>query len=201
MTDAELHEARLLLPWFVNGTLDEAGRHTVEAGLEASATLRAERDWLVALRRDVQAETIAAPDDAGLAQLMQRIDGERPANVVSLPVAKRARWFAPVLALAASLVLGQAIVIGVLLGERDEGFRPLSGPTATAGDRIQIRFQPEATEAQIRTLLLDIDGDIVAGPGALGLYTIRVETGRSGAVLQRLTTRRDVVDSATAVPR
>lgn len=201
MTEIELREARLLLPWYANGSIDEAGRRKVDACLADSEDLRSELDWLRAVRRDVQSAAVTADDDLGLDTLLGRIEGERPGNVVPLTRPARPRWFAPALALAASLVLAQAIVIGVLIGEREEGYRPLSGPVQAQGTLLQIRFQPQATEAAVRAALSEIGGELVAGPGALGIYTVRVDTAKSADAMRSLAARSDVVESVSAVPR
>lgn len=203
MTDAELREARLLLPFYANETIDAAARRRVDACLEASADLRAELQWLRAVRRDVKSAEagVAADDDLGLASLLARLEDERPSNVVPITKPGRPRWQRPALALAASLLLGQAIVIGVLVGERDEGYRPLSGPVAATGSLLQVRFQPTATEAQIRAVLQQAAAELVAGPGALGVYTVRVAPENTAGALRSLSDRRDVIESVNVVPR
>lgn len=201
MTEAELREARLLLPWYANGSIDEAGRRKVDACLAESKDLRAELDWLRAVRRDVQSAATPADDDLGFATLLGRIEDERAGNVVPLAKRARPRWLAPALAIAASLVLAQAIVIGVLIGEREEGYRPLSGPVQAQGTLLQVRFQPQATEVQIRTALSEVGGELVAGPGALGIYTVRVDSAKSAEAIRSLAARGDVVESVSAIPR
>jgi len=75
----------------------------------------------------------------------------------------------------------------------------MSAPVA--GD-IQVRFAPDARAEQIESLLQSIHGRIVAGPGALGVYHIRIEAGKSSrkdveAVLQQLRSQTHVVTFAT----
>ena len=78
------HEARgheeleLLLPWYVNGTLEAAERAALDDHLAGCARCRAElarEEGLVAVLR--AAEDVApAPHPAQLARLMGRLDGE-----------------------------------------------------------------------------------------------------------------------------
>jgi hypothetical protein len=42
----------------------------------------------------------------------------------------------------------------------------------TTGPRLRVVFADSATVGEIRQLLRDIDGNIVAGPTALGVYTV-----------------------------
>ena len=53
----------------------------------------------------------------------------------------------------------------------DEGYRTLS--TAELKDSIQVQFKDNAREHQIRRLLIDLGGNIVKGPSAIGIYNIQ----------------------------
>ncbi len=201
MTEAELHEARLLLPWYANGTLSLEDRRRIDALLAASPDLRAELAWLETVRGELKRSTEAGTDDGGLGELLGRIDVPAEGNVVPIARPARPRWHMPALAIAASLVLVQAVVIGVLVQQPDETLRPLSGPVDPRGVLLQVRFQPQATEAEMRGLLTGIGGELVAGPGALGLYTVRVDTTRAQSARAALAARVDVVESFAVVPR
>jgi anti-sigma factor RsiW len=62
---------------------------------------------------------------------------------------------------------------GVTPGERP--FTTLSGPPgATSGVRLTIMFQPSVTEEAMRQALLDIEGNVVSGPSALGVYIVQI---------------------------
>jgi anti-sigma factor RsiW len=193
--------ARELLPWYVNGTLDERERSLVEEQLARSAALREELDWLRRLDRDLD-ETVHVPSgDLGLARLMTRIEAQRAGQVVPLRRKERPRWFAPALALAASLLIAQTLVIGVLLSEREGVLRPASGPAQAQGALLQVQFRADATEVQIRRLLLEIGGEIVGGPGSLGIYTVRVPAQEAETALLRLRGETGLVEAVNTIPR
>ena len=56
----------------------------------------------------------------------------------------------------------------------EAGFETVSG--RAVGD-YTLTFAPGVTEAQVRTLLLEERASIVAGPSAIGLYTIVLDDG------------------------
>jgi len=196
---AEKNDARALLAWYAAGTAAPAERAAVERLLAESPAARAELEWLRAIRRDLPGTLPIAEGDLGQARLMQRIALERAGpKVVELPRRPgRPRWFAPAFALAASMLLAQAAVIGYLVHERDAALTPLSGQPPAAGDLLQVAFRPDATERDIRGLLASVDAELVGGPGALGVYTIRVPAGRADAAAAALRGRTDVVESVT----
>jgi anti-sigma factor RsiW len=203
MTSPEdaLERARELLPWYLNGTLDQAQRRLVDQQLEQSPALRTELDWLRALDRDLDATMTLRAGDLGLGRLMNRIDVERDGKLVPLRRTERPRWFMPALALAATLVIAQTLVIGVLLRDRTEVLRPLAGPVLLKGTLLQVQFHSSATESQVRELLVSIDGEVVGGPGSLGIFTVRVPDERADEALQRLRAEITIVEAVTPVPR
>jgi anti-sigma factor RsiW len=195
MTDRD--DARELLAWYAAGTLAPAERAAVEQLLAESPAARAELEWLRALKRDLPATLAIPPGDLGQARLMQRIAIERAGpKVVELPRRpERPRWLAPAFALAASMLLAQAAVIGYLVHERNAALAPLSGQPPASGELLQVVFKADATEQDIRGLLASVDAELVGGPGALGVYTIRVPAGRADAAAAALRGRADVVES------
>jgi hypothetical protein len=201
-------ELRDMLPWYVNGTLEPGARQELEFQLEQSPQLRDELLWLRVLRSQMQeqkqAQVGSRSDNAGLDTLMALVHAEQSGKVS--PIRKRfGEWVAatrrlPITAgFAAALVLSQAVIIGSLMDRpAPDAMEPLSGGTMAAGGQLlQITFKPQATEAQIRTLLSSVQADIVAGPGALGIYTVRVPDKQGEQALQHLRKDMAVVDSAT----
>jgi hypothetical protein len=93
------------------------------------------------------------------------------------------------------MLLAQAAVIGYLVHERNAALAPLSGQPPASGELLQVVFKADATERDIRGLLASVDAELVGGPGALGVYTIRVPAGRADAAAAALRGRADVVES------
>lgn len=194
-------QAQLLLPWQVNRTLDEAQRAAMKRELASDATLDAEAAWLASLRHILHEEPPRRADDAGLDTLMARIAAEREGRLVNLPTRPertRPTWLTRGFALAASIILAQAILLGVALEKGGSDLlRPLSGsPQAVQGVHLQVVFREQATESAMRAALISVKGEIVAGPGVLGVYTVRVERQNAEAALLRLRQNSAVVESA-----
>lgn len=204
------HELRALLPWYVNGTLDGATRQDVENQLARSPNLRSELLWLRLLRGQIrehaQAQLSQRSDSAGLETLMALVHGEQTGKV--LPLRRRfAEWVAAVRSLplsvgiAATVVLSQAVIIAALLDQPTQvPLTPMAGGAVVSGSLLQITFKSVATEAQIRAVLAGVQGDIVAGPGALGVYTVRVPDRQGALALERLRNEAGVIDSVVLLP-
>jgi hypothetical protein len=199
--ETDLTRARELLPWYVTGTLAERERALVDRQLAQSDELRAELAWLRKLQQDIRAAVPAATGDLGWSRFKQRMEAEKSGVLVPIQKAPRARWYAPALALAASILIAQTVVIGVLLDQSTPNVRPMSGPPVAEGPLLQIQFQPAATEQQIRELLSAAHAQIVSGPGALGVYTLRISDGDGTVAVQRLREATTVVESVSLLPR
>lgn len=198
-------ELRQLLPWYVNGTLDGTLMLELHALVEESPLVGAEVAWLRQLRQQIQksqSRIDQRPADAGLETLMSLVHGEQAGKISPFRLRLKSWATAPrriviPLGLAAAVVLAQAVIIGALLeqGPADR-LEALSGQPTVSGPVIQIVFKPSATEIEIRTVLAAVHGDIVSGPGALGLYTIRVPPDSAALSLGELRRASSVVESA-----
>lgn len=152
---------------YVNGTLGVPGAAPVQRHLSGCPRCREEVEFLRRVRAAVRDMPAPAPDAGSLARLLR----ERPAPSAR----RRGRPGAGLgLALAASLllILFQGVLI-VHLWTSQPAVAPLGGPEP-AGAVLEVRFAPTATEAQIRRALRDVDGEFVAGPGAAGIYRVRL---------------------------
>ena len=198
-------QVRELLPWYVNGTLDDSHYGKLESHLALWPHLRAEVAWLTQLREQVRQPlydvAVQPSPSAGLGTLMSRIHAEQSGKVVPLhskqPVrAVAPRWFPAAMGIAASIILAQAVVLVSLTGQPGrDALTPLSGGTAAVGTLLQMTFKPTATEARMRQALAAVQGEMVSGPGALGVYTVRVPEGQGPAALQKLQGDHATVES------
>jgi anti-sigma factor RsiW len=187
----EPSEVELLLPWYAAGTLDRREAAQVEAALAADPALVERLEWVRAeFAQEIYInEEAASPADSNVKALFAKIDAlpaRRPGTLAaSAPTfAERiAEFFAALsprtLALsgaaAALVILLQAGVIGGILLKG--GFETASMPANTPvnGSYALIRFQPQATAADIASFLAANKLSIVDGPsGGGGLYRVRV---------------------------
>lgn len=199
-----------LLPWYANGTLPDADRARVDDVLGRDARAATELEWLQSLQQRVQADAPDVSDEIGWERTLKRIHAEaavpraapaqavRPAPVRTPPrapaLAVRLReWFAgmslsPAFAMAALVIVAQAGVIFKLSGtEKDyEQIRATPGAATPAGQLLRVGFKPEASEADMRLLLVAVQGNIESGPGQLGDYYVRVPTAAASSAGTRL---------------
>ena len=187
----EPSEVEMLLPWYAAGTLNRREAAQVEAALAADPALAERLEWVRAeFAQEIYInEEAASPADSDVKALFAKIDAlpaRRPGTLAaSAPTfAERiAEFFAALsprtLALsgaaAALVILLQAGVIGGILLKG--GFETASMPANTPvnGSYALIRFQPQATAADIASFLAANKLSIVDGPsGGGGLYRVRV---------------------------
>lgn len=193
-------ELELELPFYVNGTLDAETRAELEALAAEDPELRAEIEALGAIRAEMQAEEVRAPGEFGVARLMRDIDREtvdaaQEGTVVPLRAPSRG-WLWQ---LAAAVAVVGLIAQGFLLRQpaAPEGY-VMAG--AGAEGALVVGFVPEASEAQIRALLLAQGLEIVAGPSALGLYRLDVTADAdAGTAAAALRAAGDIVESVENV--
>ncbi len=158
-----------LLPWYVNHTLPAAELEAVEAHLRGCDRCRGELAFLRGLRERVKTSAdVSAPDEIGLKRLLR--------EARRTPVVRR--WLRPALAAAVTVIAVQAGLI-VWLWPREPGIELLGRPSHK-GVVVLVRFDPAAAEARIRALLQENDATIIDGPGALGIYRLRLLNARLG---------------------
>ena len=187
------------LPWHIVGKLSDDEHAQLDAALAQSPSLAAERGWLESVRDHIKHDTDQPDENAGLDKLMARIHGEQSGKVVSLHTS---RWQRAAVAVAATVLLAQAAVIGVMLKhqQQETSIAPLSGSTqAVGGAALQVTFRESATEAEIRAALIGANAEIAGGPSALGIYTVRVLSGPREAAVGKLR-KSAAVESVTLLP-
>jgi len=184
--------ARELLPWFINGTLSAGEQQEVERLLSEDEQARQEVEFLRALRKGVKDTAQGSPGEFGLRRLKQQIAQEKRESADT----ETPRWWRPALAAAALVIIIQGGVLLNVLPDRD-GYTPLSGAEGDIAV-LQIQFEPTATEAQIREMLQDVNGILIDGPSAVGLYRIQIDVERENEaeiarVMSRLEENSEVV--------
>jgi hypothetical protein len=146
---------------------------------------------------------------------MQRIHAERPA------AARRAAgpswmdrlrdFFAsitpqpllrPALVGALAVVAVQAGIIFHIAGQNEDESSELRALKATSvidkGPYLKVNFKPDAREADIRLLLVEVHGNLAAGPGQLGDYYVKVPAAQISASGDKIKAS-GIVDSVAVV--
>lgn len=180
-----------LLPFYVNGTLSQADREWVEGYLREHPKASAELQWYESLQTRLREDVPAVSSEVGLERTLQRIRAESPQGRAARPPLKgslfaRARgWLAtlvpqpvlrPAFAGALVVVAVQGLVIANLVAERDESteLRAVRPSVIDKGPFLKVNFKPDAREADIRLLLVEVRGSLAGGPGQLGDWFVRV---------------------------
>ncbi len=194
MNEPQDHDAiEALLPWYVNGTLTDEERARVERHLEHCRRCREDVRFLTGLRQGIRrtADTPADPE-LGLKRLMREIDAEPPAR-------RRRPWWQPSLAAAAVVIVVQGVLLFNLWQRDDDIGMRLAGETPPPAVVLQIQFDADAREGEIRALLRSLNARLIDGPSAVGLYRIELpdlDPGDEDAlarVLDTLRQRQEIV--------
>jgi hypothetical protein len=192
-----------LLPFYVNGSLSEADRAWVEDYLRQNPDAAAELHWYESLQTKLREDLPPVSSEVGLDRAIQRIRKEGP--VPQLPrratgpsLAERlGNWLSalmpqpvlrPALAGLLAVVALQAVVIAQLSGDDEDAsqLRAVRGSVIEKGPYVKVNFKPDAREADIRLLLVEVHGSLAAGPGQLGDYYVRVPEKQLAAVTDKL---------------
>lgn len=230
MTGAKLshEEVSLILPWYLNGTLDNHELDTVKRHLSECALCTreiAELNFIgsvITESNEALSRTLDMRFEDMERNMMDRIDTFEDARAAdkrpgAVP-ARTSAWssvleflegfkfpFQIPVGVAALIILQLALIIGLAsklyLGE-PEGYVVLSGPgeTAANGPVIILSFVDTATEGQIRGALDEIDGRIIDGPKAGGLYVVELTGGPFSdeavdQIIGKLKTEKDIIKS------
>ena len=193
-------DIELLLPWYINGTLEAADVAKVEAYLERHPDMTTQ---LTTLREDFDEtihanEAIAGPSGAALDRLMAQIETETPAHLRARQQATRAgrglmssiddflRSLSPgrlgwAAMAAAAVIMLQAGVVGTMmfnLPAGDTTYRTASGGKALIGTFALVQFKATASFSAVSAFLTEQGAEIVAGPKPGGLYRVRLSVDK-----------------------
>ncbi len=179
-----------LLPWYVNGTLKEDERKTVDQHLKTCELCRKEAErcsQIAATVRHADATPASSASDQ-FARLMAEVDtltelepaegrgGHRLLTGLSNLIDRMSPGVRWTLAAQGALILVlSGVLIWQVLPAPEPAYRTLSGtgaPQTQAVMRMRLMFAADTLESQIRTLLLELDGRIVNGPSPIGAYTV-----------------------------
>ena len=178
--DDDRRRAEDLLVLRVNNRLTAEEAAELDRLLADHPDLAAEEDFLRAIKSEVEArDPGTSPGEFGLARLRRAIaeeeapappEAQAPADDKVVPLRPAGRVWR-ITAIAASLML--AVQVAGMLSYPEEMLRLAGGGAEQrTGPVLVVAFQPDATEAEIRTLLVGAELTIIDGPSALGLYRL-----------------------------
>ena len=207
------------LPFYVNGTLDAAGRDWLRRHLAEHPPLRSQLQFMQALGQGVQeaVETSlqGVPADVGYPLLRERLAADSrtaqslqsPQRAAASPWRQLQRWLnasAPQgWRLAQGLAMGLVLGFGAMLALQGERETPVgvrsTAPALAEGPLLRVNFTAAASETQLRFALIEARATIVAGPTRLGDYYLKPAPGQLAAARDSLS-RSKVVQRIDEVP-
>lgn len=223
MSEADHHHVMELVPWYVNGTLEGPDRDAVTAHLSDCLACREEVAQCQTLAAAVQSarDPAWAPEPDRLARLLANIElleakeggraGWRPRWRAGMEwlgdlfqrTPGPARWGLAVQAALLVLVVGLAVGPGALSPRAPYRTLAEDGDRRVGQTLIHVVFAEDISEREIRTLLARVQGKIVDGPSAVGLYTVAVGASTPDQVMPMVNILRGdpKVRLAEPVPR
>jgi len=204
--------AQELLPWLVNGTLDDQERTQVEQHLQGCPACRAELDSMQALQSAYADSELVPEADAALARLRPQLQPVGPARRRSADRARLApfgaasgwmklapfgagpTWIKVALAVQFCLIfaLGWQVLRPDQAGLEYHALAAAGGPARAAGNVVVV-FDPTAPQRDVAQILRRSDARIVDGPTAANGFVLAVAAGDLRAALERLRAEPQVV--------
>jgi Putative zinc-finger len=172
-----------LLPWYVNGTLDELARQRIEAHLGVCTACRDELRFEQDIFARIDAETaIDYVPGASLKRLNAQLDALQSDSASRRPAQGESRARTPWRVLAAASIAAMTVTIGILMIDRWVQFRlpaaqPLYHTTTSPSPRsrdevIRAVFAPSITLVELQAILDEAQLRIISGPSEAGVYSL-----------------------------
>lgn len=171
---ADHHDIEQLIPWYVNGTLNEAEMDLVNQHLGSCSSCTQSVEAEVFFARKLRAEP------GGIRQL-PHADAAWTDFTVRLPRRHPPTRSVPVAALLSlTLIIASA---SFLAGQHLQRplFETMTTPQTHDGTVVQVMFEPGVPEHAIRRVVLESGGIVIAGPTATGIYRIVLSAGDNGS--------------------
>lgn len=206
----EHQTAQTLLPWYVNGSLDEQEHERVRSHVETCPQCRADVAW----QERVRTAGAAAVAQAGAPAEGHEVDqqwamlSQQIARKPAAPVRQRqgrdwlsARWW-PIALGVQSAAIALLAVVWVMFPAHDDSYRALGSGAPTTSANALIVFRAGATESDMRSALRTNHAQVVGGPTVTDAWLLRMDPLTSDA-LARLRAQPAVVrvDSLEAQTR
>lgn len=186
----EHRESWELLPWLVNGSLDEAQTQRLQDHLQQCVECRREHEAQLSLQQQIRREeSVLYTPHASLRKLMTRIeqDGIAPSPESSpAPAPRDARRMKWLTFAVAAEALGVIVLVGALSWQVDSdraaprystlssapAVPPISPPISPQSPAARVVFAPSLSLAELGELLGSYNAQVIAGPTDAGVYTL-----------------------------
>ena len=207
-TPSSSHEDTfLLLPWYVNGTLEPDERAHVEEHVNKCPICQQEIMLLMRVEKTIGSvqtngqEKLVLNPQTGLDALLQRIEQSESRNTrnpgfigrikdyvagLSLHPFERYGWAAALPVVA--LVLVTAILVWPQMPSHEPAYQTLTGQTPPAQDALRLRviFADTTTDSDAQSVLDQMDERIVVNRSADGSYMLEVPANTGAGTITAL---------------
>ena len=189
MTDEQKTiEKSALLTEFAAGRLSPAEAAAIEREASENASTAAEIALQRALKETIaqsrfeSEEAAARSGEFGWARLSRAIDQDASHNAETTSL-KRWRYAAMIIG---AVALGQTATIATQVANRSSQPAYVTVSEERVAPLAKVSFVPTASEQSIRALLRSVNGELTAGPSALGLYDVSFadEAARDAGIVQ-----------------
>jgi anti-sigma factor RsiW len=163
-----------LLPWLVNGTLRSSERDAVEHHVRTCIACRRELKEQQRLQAALRGQpTVHVSARNGLERLDSRLDTLPPGDRLWAERYRNLRPFAVAAGLGVAL-LGFLLWLTPPPQLGAATYTTLATSPSAGNALLDVVFAEQTTAAEMRELLAQVDGEIVAGPTDVGRYTVRI---------------------------
>ncbi len=172
-----------LLPLYLNDQLSVEQIKLVRRMVDDSQSLQEELIFLQSIKHSIKSENIKSPGEWGFMRLKHDILAEesRSEHITPSDVEKNKQGWWQKIAIAASFAF--VIQSGYIIQKysiQPERYHTLSA--IELKNAVKVKFMAGVSESDIRTLLINLEGNIVKGPSAVGIYYIIFEDRQSAVV-------------------
>jgi anti-sigma factor RsiW len=189
--------ADVLLPWFVNGTLDKDELAFVQQHLSECVRCQREVQWLRQLRAACVDGEAAPGASTVFRNLRRQLDEPRPRQGKVAPLSKLWRRAPPWSRWAMAAQLAVIVALGAVLLPAPDGlapYRTLGARSAAASTgSLVVVFDPSTPESELRRMLRKAGARVADGPTQTNAYVLKVAAKQQVEAVQALRAEPAVV--------
>jgi hypothetical protein len=190
--------ADVLLPWFVNGTLEKDELAFVQQHLSECVRCQREVQWLRALRAACVDGEAAPGASTVFRNLRRQLDEPRTGRDKGASLRRLWKRAPPWSRWAIAAQLAVIVALGTALVPATDGltlYRTLGARNATAPTTgtLVVVFDPTTTESDLRRILRKAGARVADGPTLTNAYVLKVEAERRVDAVQALRAEPAVV--------